>query len=1802
MISRIKVSKGQIKDQIFEDYLGLPPTDGHILSSDSLGNRTWIDSNSVGSVNNITEIPNRSYNDLQDLPTIPDPTSISIQDNSGSEQFIVSDLIQFSGLDFDAANKKIINNPLESNTIFLDFTNGDDVTGQRFIRTKPFKTLAAAYAQLPLNEEPWVIEILDGLGSNDMSAPWPEQNLTIKSSSNKIFDFTGCTKKTTGSKYFEIDMPLATIITDGGQWGIIDSGGAGNSGKAIFKFKCNIHEVNGASTTFYCPNTSDLSGDSYYETSETRINAQTVSSLTNFKGYVHIKKLTLNAEMRLMVSGDCKRLELEHIDKTNWTGNWNFVTGDDFAQETIIRKITGVATGVMNIGLNGANTHAKFNFSDTIIEGDIVINLGGGAGITEFSGSVTSPNYLNWYGSTNNNYADAELRLTNFKGKIAPGNSGQARKLYIKNSQINFSGVLHYHYAFGAQTPLRETVFEGANVIIADGDDTQMFTGYSSGLVTVRGPLSTNFKSFGINIDSEYPTVTFKEKTYEVVIRSKIDLVNKTLDSNLNYIIDGDISLDDGEAVIVPPGGLSISGYSFDASRLGSYGVANHSIFKSGLSGQLVDLVTGSLMGSLASVYYDDIGKVGNRSLYIKGVTESQVDTGIPFETVSPISGNSFSVGVWFQVDPTSPASGYRHIIGQGRYPNNFATFSIYIDGTNNTCNVGMRKASTVVSGTLTAGWHYCEVSYDDATNTAFANFDGTITPVTVGTAGVNATNGGLYITMGRTFIANSDYTFKGWIDNAFIFTRKRTETETQDTYNSGAGRTFTVEQKDSLAYFWSMEIDSTTKAIGGSGNLIIHNMAYTATGDNASVFDIIDVDGNNAIELNVVNFEGCTSLGTLNGYRQFTGTTCGIYGCSDGFTLSGTWNGFKLINSNAFGFGSTGTLFKAGAGLNFNNRFYLDVNVDLPSGAVFCDFASANFNDNELFQITNALVKYNSVIDVSNTSVLIPNIGPNDTKSRWTNNIGIENTATDYTDYSSPNNTIYRLSVDDDGTLSLGGTVFGENIPPIENINTPYTDLAAMYADQANQTTGFAQRVTGDSLLYYYLGTTTGDETDYLTFGGGTDRSESSIYWDAANDDNIFTVTDSASVSDVFVNGKRLGKGDEWTITDETNITIVNQLFDGDNIRIISGAPLSSGEVKSVSTNGGTSSYPDANGNIDLDVAKKRQKEVLVQDKSQLLGTLLSDVVYVLDGTFTLLAGESVEIPAGGLTLTGYGFDVSALSKDVVGEKIFTSPVGGSGNFITGMIQFNSGQGEVFDLTDSDGNHAIELNDVNFIGCASLGRLNGYRQLTGSTCGIYGCSDGIQISGSWSGFKLVNTNCFGFGATGTLFKKDTDTTFSNRMYLEINVDLQAGAVLSDFDETNFAEDELFQINSTIAKVNGVIDDVNAVTLIPNIEANNPKSLWRSNSGLPDTAGEKMVNDENVSGTYEIDWLKDTYILTMTGDTVFSEKNMPANLKNTGELKIYLQGDFIPTFVSDWLVNKVGTYKKGEVNEITLKFLKTGMYYMKIDNTLTVYPAPILGTVEPPGVYPEATVPIRLNGSFFTPQSIVEIEGQTINSKDFDSDTGSFDLNVTTGVEEGDFDIEISNGTNVVFSDRLTVVLGTVYILDGSYFPALPTANVEQREPGQLNSRQAGVNEYITGFTIPANTDFRITYSYLNPATGYHSGMKRTAGVTFTRVSDSVMLWRTNGQYAGNTICLQDSATGFGGASGPYINLSPFTSATVTKSNLMILERIDGVMTMRQKGNGGGVKTSAIIDQSEVRVDYRIVETDFGDLKYIELA
>jgi hypothetical protein len=269
----------------------------------------------------------------------------------------------------------------------------------------------------------------------------------------------------------------------------------------------------------------------------------------------------------------------------------------------------------------------------------------------------------------------------------------------------------------------------------------------------------------------------------------------------------------------------------------------------------------------------------------------------------------------------------------------------------------------------------------------------------------------------------------------------------------------------------------------------------------------------------------------------------------------------------------------------------------------------------------------------------------------------------------------------------------------------------------------------------------------------------------------------------------------------------------------------------------------------------KEKLNEVVIRDKVDLVNkTLNSQTTYIIDGTITLLTGEYIQVPAGGLTIAGYGFDVSQINKNVAGQSIFISPAGNSGNFVTRDIQYNSGVGTVFNITDSDGSHAIEFNDVNFQSCAALGTFNGYRQFTATTCGFYGCSDGFTLEGTWNGFKITNSNVIGFGASGTFIKKGASTSFNNRLYIDLNMSIATGSKICDFQDSNFASNKLLQVVNCLVKVNGVIDSTTTSATFPNISPFSAKAYFTNNIGVKNSFNEPYG-------------LKTTYLATYANDT-----------------------------------------------------------------------------------------------------------------------------------------------------------------------------------------------------------------------------------------------------------------------------------------------------------------------------------------------
>lgn len=277
----------------------------------------------------------------------------------------------------------------------------------------------------------------------------------------------------------------------------------------------------------------------------------------------------------------------------------------------------------------------------------------------------------------------------------------------------------------------------------------------------------------------------------------------------------------------------------------------------------------------------------------------------------------------------------------------------------------------------------------------------------------------------------------------------------------------------------------------------------------------------------------------------------------------------------------------------------------------------------------------------------------------------------------------------------------------------------------------------------------------------------------------------------------------------------------------------------------------------------KEKLNEIVIRSKKDIVNKVLSSSTnYIIDGAIDdIIATDRIIVPVGGLSLSGYGFDVSSLKATQNNSVLFESPVGGCGNLFLSNISLEaSGTGsKVFNLTNAGaptgGADAIELNVVNFDNCTSLGELTNFRQGLWDNIGVFGCKDGLTLSGTWSGgFRsdLVIVRNFGIASTiSTLFKKGTDLVFQSRFLTDINADFKVGGLFSNFDIGSFSANKLFQIKGAILTRNKVIDSTDNYTDTLNV--NSSVCDWFGNIGLPN-AGQKSYSineyDADYSSTY----------------------------------------------------------------------------------------------------------------------------------------------------------------------------------------------------------------------------------------------------------------------------------------------------------------------------------------------------------------
>jgi hypothetical protein len=274
----------------------------------------------------------------------------------------------------------------------------------------------------------------------------------------------------------------------------------------------------------------------------------------------------------------------------------------------------------------------------------------------------------------------------------------------------------------------------------------------------------------------------------------------------------------------------------------------------------------------------------------------------------------------------------------------------------------------------------------------------------------------------------------------------------------------------------------------------------------------------------------------------------------------------------------------------------------------------------------------------------------------------------------------------------------------------------------------------------------------------------------------------------------------------------------------------------------------------------------VRVSQASDLAGTLDSTKDYFIDGIIDM-GSQSIEVPAGGLNLTGSTFDVSRLISSEPGYTMFTSPVGGSGNVLGRdlALEVTGAGSQVFNIVSATGFEAFEFARVNFNNCTSLGTIDNYRQGLETGTGRFGGTPNMTLKGTWSGGYFIDTSIvrsLDAGMTGALYQAGAGFTMASRFRSNQNIDLPANAAFIDFSPSNFANPSTVQLDSCIISRNGSFDSSDA-NITPNISKSDLASNWQDNVGIGNTfVGGRLTVASETTTTINTQSVFETLIAT----------------------------------------------------------------------------------------------------------------------------------------------------------------------------------------------------------------------------------------------------------------------------------------------------------------------------------------------------
>lgn len=297
--------------------------------------------------------------------------------------------------------------------------------------------------------------------------------------------------------------------------------------------------------------------------------------------------------------------------------------------------------------------------------------------------------------------------------------------------------------------------------------------------------------------------------------------------------------------------------------------------------------------------------------------------------------------------------------------------------------------------------------------------------------------------------------------------------------------------------------------------------------------------------------------------------------------------------------------------------------------------------------------------------------------------------------------------------------------------------------------------------------------------------------------------------------------------------------------------------------------------------------KAKIIKSRFDFPAVLSSDVVYFIDGVVDL-SDRSLEVPEGGLYISGHNFDISKLVSSEPSYTMFTSPLVGSGNIVGKDygVEVTGANSKVYDISGNTGFEAFELSRINYNNCESLGEINNYRQGFETGTGRFGGKPELTLSGTWVGGYFIESSIVRSLTDGaySLFKAGAALTLGSRFRTNMNVDLPASVSLFDFIPANFPNPSTLQVDSAIVTRLGVQDATDS-NYTPNISASDLACSWSNNVGMPNTfeGGSIGIGASAVTTINTIDVFEDVAALSwITADLQHFDNPVNGQLRHLG--------------------------------------------------------------------------------------------------------------------------------------------------------------------------------------------------------------------------------------------------------------------------------------------------------------------------------